>query len=69
MKKILVVDDHSPNQRVLKQMLQRDGHQVMVASDGFEALRFFKEDIFDLVFMDVAMPAMYGRETTRRMSE
>ncbi len=46
-------------------MLERDGHEVVVAENGREAVRLVRASDFDLVFMDVHMPVMDGIEATR----
>jgi CheY-like chemotaxis protein len=47
-------------------MLGKAGYQVTVAGNGVEAVRIFSEapDHFDLIFMDIQMPVMDGREAT-----
>jgi len=62
---ILVVDDIESNTRLLKRMLVRDGHRVIIAHDGQEALERLRTDHPDLVLMDVLMPTLGGFETCR----
>ena len=65
--RILLVDDEQPIQTLLSFPLQRDGYEVVQASDGREALNRFSEQTFDLVVLDVMMPRMDGLEVCRRL--
>jgi DNA-binding response OmpR family regulator len=65
--RILLVDDEQPIQTLLSFPLQRDGYEVVQASDGREALSRFSEQQFDLVVLDVMMPRMDGLEVCRRL--
>jgi DNA-binding response OmpR family regulator len=65
--RILLVDDEQPIQTLLSFPLQRDGYEVVQASDGREALSRFAEQTFDLVVLDVMMPRMDGLEVCRRL--
>ena len=65
--RILLVDDEQPIQTLLSFPLQRDGYEVVQASDGREALSRFSEQSFDLVVLDVMMPRMDGLEVCRRL--
>lgn len=64
---ILVVEDNATNRLVLESMLTGDGHTVHLACDGVEGLEKADEMEFDLILMDISMPRMDGRETTRRI--
>jgi DNA-binding response OmpR family regulator len=65
--RILLIDDEQPIQTLLSFPLQRDGYEVVQASDGREALARFSEQTFDLVVLDVMMPRMDGLEVCRRL--
>jgi two-component system NtrC family sensor kinase len=56
--RILVVDDESALAQMLSEALERDGHEVITAGDGGEALQRLAEGPFDLVISDVKMPGM-----------
>ncbi len=60
--RILVVDDTASNRDLLSRRLRRDGHTVVAASSGEEALCIFNQQEFDLVLADVLMPDMNGIE-------
>ncbi len=65
--RILVVEDDVVNQRGLVLMLERLGYSAVVASGGQEAYERTRRETFDLVFMDVGMPGVDGREATRQI--
>ncbi|MGY5810843.1 adenylate/guanylate cyclase domain-containing protein [Rhizobium sp. LEGMi198b] len=60
--RILIVDDTASNRDLLSRRLCRDGHSVVAASSGKEALHIFGQQEFDLVLADVLMPDMNGIE-------
>lgn len=61
-KRILVVDDEPFVCDAVKMMLAFDGHDVVTANTGKEALAIFEKGGFDLVITDFAMPGMKGDE-------
>ena len=64
---VLVVDDHDINRRAIQLILQPLGCDISTAADGLQALKICENTVFDLIFMDVRMPELDGRETTRRI--
>ena len=64
---ILVAEDDEINCKVAAAALERMGHRATFASDGFDALRKWRDGQFDLILMDVQMPGIDGFETTRRI--
>ncbi|GAB5389762.1 MAG: hypothetical protein Alpg2KO_27300 [Alphaproteobacteria bacterium] len=58
----LIADDNDLNQRVLEAFLSQWDAQVVMASDGAEAIEKFSQSSFDIVFMDISMPGMSGVE-------
>jgi two-component system alkaline phosphatase synthesis response regulator PhoP len=59
-KKILVVDDEDSIVEVVKFQLEEKGYEVLTASDGEEGLKKAKEEMPDLIILDVIMPHMDG---------
>lgn len=57
---VLVVDDNEVNRDLLARRVQRQGHKVTGASNGFEALDMMRSQPFDLVLLDIMMPEMNG---------
>jgi CheY-like chemotaxis protein len=66
---ILIVDDDIAVQAVIRLLLERDGHQVVGASDGLEGLSLFEAGNFDLLIVDIFMPGMDGLETMRHIHQ
>jgi signal transduction histidine kinase len=64
---ILVVDDRSANRELLVTVLGYQGHQVLEAEDGSEALTIVRAGRPDLVICDVLMPKMDGYEFVRQL--
>jgi PAS domain S-box-containing protein len=65
--RILMVEDHPVNQKVLAHQLREMGLQYTVAASGTQALDMLATDDFDLVLMDWQMPEMDGLEATRQI--
>jgi len=67
--RILVAEDNPINQQVAARILELDGHQVILAGDGRQALELAAAEPFDLILMDVQMPVMSGLEAARLIRE
>ena len=67
MAKVLIVDDEPNIREVVGLYLRRDGHTVVSATDGEEALEAFRESEPDLVVLDLMLPKISGLEVCRRM--
>ena len=63
MAQILLIEDDLQLQKMLVLMLQQDGHQVVSAGDGREALKILATVQFELIITDILMPNMDGAET------
>jgi signal transduction histidine kinase/CheY-like chemotaxis protein len=63
--RVLVVDDVSINQTIVKALLEKFDCSVNTAANGLEALQLLQSRPYDLVFMDCQMPEMDGYEATR----
>ncbi|HEU4521144.1 MAG TPA: ATP-binding protein, partial [Thermoanaerobaculia bacterium] len=63
--RVLIAEDNLVNQEFAAEALRKLGHRVSVASDGEEALRMMRQQIFDIVLMDVQMPKLSGMDVTR----
>ncbi len=62
--RVLLAEDNEINQRLMTGLLRKLGHDLVVASNGREAVAAFEPQSFDVIFMDVQMPEMSGLEAT-----
>jgi PAS domain S-box-containing protein len=64
---ILLAEDNPINQKLIRFMLTGEGYQLTMVENGQEAVDAYtsKPDTFDLIFMDIQMPGMDGKEATR----
>ncbi len=67
--KVLVAEDNSINQTVIRQLLRRLGHEPAVVPNGREAVSAALSGHYDLILMDCQMPEMDGLEATVRLRE
>jgi CheY-like chemotaxis protein len=58
--KILVVDDLKSMRRTLGGILEDEGHKVVTAENGYQAIESVKGSHFDIIFMDIKMPGING---------
>lgn len=65
--RILVVDDEKSIRITLKEILEFEGHEITVASDGVEGLDKVKGGQFDAIFCDIKMPNMDGKELLEKL--
>jgi two-component system, cell cycle response regulator DivK len=64
-KTILIVEDEPKNMKLLRDLLQRFGYEILEASDGEEGVISAREKTPNLILMDIMMPKMDGLEATR----
>lgn len=69
MLRILVAEDDKNTARLMKLVLEHAGYEVLLASNGAEALALTDTRHVDLMIVDVMMPIMDGYELTERMRE
>ena len=66
-KKVLVVEDSSVIQNLLKKILLFENCKITSAKDGQIALNKFDDDLFDLVIMDINLPVVNGIDLTKKI--
>jgi len=65
--RVLVAEDNLVNQRLISRLLDKMGHQALVASDGMAVLRILEQREIDFIAMDMQMPILDGVDTTRKI--
>ena len=65
--RILIVDDHLTNVKVLQTRLAAEGYEIVTAFDGEEGLAAARQHAPDLILLDVMMPKLDGFEVCRRL--
>ncbi len=69
MSKILVVDDEDRIRAIIKKYAEFEGHQIVEAANGMEAVEKCKSEEFDVIILDVMMPELDGFSTCREISK
>jgi PAS domain S-box-containing protein len=65
--KILLVEDNETNKEIIIDLLADSGIHIDIASNGLEAIEKFKENSYELIFMDIQMPILDGYEATKEI--
>lgn len=68
-KNILIVEDNEFNSLYLSEVLSAYNVNLLNASNGHEAVKIVKKTPIDLIFMDVRMPEMDGREAAKKIRQ
>jgi DNA-binding response OmpR family regulator len=67
MTKILIAEDDDHTRDALSEVLSMEGHEVIAASDGLQAVDFVRAESPDLICLDVMMPGLNGYEVCRQI--
>lgn len=67
MKRVLVIEDNTDNQELIRYILIRSGYEAISASTGEEGLELAVRERPDFILMDIDLPGIDGLETTRRI--
>jgi CheY-like chemotaxis protein len=65
--RVLIIDDDPDMRALAKRALERDGHGVVEAGSGEEALRLVEGELPDLIILDLVMPTMSGKDLLREL--
>jgi two-component system, cell cycle response regulator DivK len=66
-KRILIVEDNEIDVRLLKDILETRGYNILQTKEGLEAIDLAVVNLPDLILMDIQLPDMSGLEVTRRL--
>ena len=66
-RRILVIEDHEENRRLLRDLLTGAGYEMLEAETGEEGLGLAAQHRPDLILMDIQLPGLDGYEVTRRL--
>lgn len=66
---VLVADDHPTNRLVIEMIMESMGCEIVCVENGYEAVKAFERQRFDIVLMDMMMPVMDGLAATRRIRD
>ena len=69
MSTVLIVEDSLTQREMMKDLINRMGLNVILASDGVEALEVLQSQHPDVVILDIVMPRMNGYEVCRRLKQ
>jgi len=65
--RVLLAEDNATNRELASRILQKRGHDVLLATTGKEAIEIWERESVDAILMDVQMPVMGGLEATERI--
>ncbi|MFZ1058086.1 MAG: response regulator [Candidatus Rokuibacteriota bacterium] len=66
-RRILVVEDHEENRRIMRDLLTSAGYEMIEAVTGEDGVTMAERERPDLILMDIQLPGIDGYETTRRI--
>ncbi len=66
-RRILMIEDHEDNRRILRDFLTNKGYEVIEAENGIEGVRAAETCRPELILMDIQLPGIDGYEATRRI--
>lgn len=66
-KKVLIVEDNALNLKLLNDLLEYHGYQVLTTASGEAAIQIAEQQQLDLILMDIQLPDIIGVEATRRL--
>jgi CheY-like chemotaxis protein len=66
---ILIIDDDDQFRTMVRQLMERNGHEVKEASGGKEGIRLYRESPTDIIITDLIMPGKDGIETIQELKK
>src|SRR5690554_751103 len=69
MARILVVDDSPTETQAFRTMLEKNGHEVLSAENGADGVALARQELPDVVLMDIVMPGLNGFQATRQLTK
>ncbi len=69
MKKVLIIEDNETNLYLMRTIVEKIGHQIIEARDGFEGVELAISKKPDLILMDIQLPGMDGYMATKKIRE
>ncbi|MDP2686633.1 MAG: response regulator [Aequorivita sp.] len=68
-KSVMIVEDNKINQMITKKILEKKKMVCTVVDNGMDAIKFAREEEFDIILMDIHMPGISGIEATKKIRE
>lgn len=65
--RVLVIEDDKTNARLARLILEKNGYRTNVATNGREGVEAARQEIFDVILMDIHMPVLSGFEAAREI--
>ncbi len=65
----MVVDDEPEDLKTMKSVLEKEGYNVVTAEDGLDVLKSITQKKFELILLDIRMPALSGYDLSRLLRE
>lgn len=69
MARILIVDDSPTETYAFQGMLEKHGHHVLTADNGADGVALARQELPDIVLMDIVMPGLNGFQATRQLTK
>ena len=69
MAKILVVEDDEPCRKLIKRLLEREGHDVKESSDGVRGLQLLQSESFNIIISDLIIPTKEGFDVIHELKK
>ena len=66
-KKVLAIEDNVSNMILISRVVEAEGYELLRAEDGNQALRMLKEELPDLILLDINIPGIHGLDLARQL--